>query len=187
MISVFKYKHRRAFKMKAEILKRKPFFTNIITMNFGEQNKPCLYVKFTDSKDQKWIGRFGKTEEEGLCQVIEDQNGSQCLVIANGKGYLVDVDKQTIMKELDKADHIMSALHTTKPNCFVAGTDNSIFIINEEGALKEILPDFFVDGIAFQKQQENAVSGWLASSINQFENSIPFKIDLSSFNLILNY
>ena len=173
--------------MKAEILKRKPFLTNVITMNFGEKNKSGLYVKFTDSNNQQWIGRFGKTEEEGLCQVIEDQNGSQCLVIANGKGYLVDVDKQTIMKELDKADHIMSALHTNKPNCFVAGTDNSIFIINEEGALKEILPDFFVDGIAFQKQQENAVSGWLASSINQFENSIPFKIDLSSFNLILNY
>lgn len=173
--------------MKAEILKRKPFLTSIITMNFGEQNKPGLYVRFTDSKNKKWIGRFGKTEGKGLCQVIEDQNGSQCLVIANGKGYLVDIDKKTIMKELDKGDHIMSALHTTKPNYFVAGTDNSIFIINEEGTLKEILPDFYVDGIAFQKQQENAVSGWLASSINQFENSIPFKIDLSSFHLILNY
>jgi len=79
------------------------------------------------------------------------------------------------------------AYFTTKPSYIDACADSSIFIINKEGTLKEIRPDFYVDGIAFQKQQENAVNGWLASSINQFENSIPFTIDLSSFNLVLNY
>jgi hypothetical protein len=172
--------------MNAEIIKRKSFFTKV-NKNYGEQNTPGLYVKFTDSKHKKWIGRFAKTEEEGICKVIEDQKGSQCLVIANGKGYLVDIEKQTVMKEFDEGDHIISALHTTKPNYFVAGTDNSIFIINQEGKLKEILPDFSVEGFNLRSQQENTVSGWLESSINQFENTIFFKVDLSNFNLILNY
>ncbi len=173
--------------MKAEIIKGKPFFARVSRKNFGDTDKPALYVKFTDKNHTKWMGRFAKEEGNGLCQVIEDSTGSQCMVIANGKGYVVDIEKQTLLKEFGKQDHIISALHTTTPNYFVAGTDNSIFIINQEGTLKEILPDFKVDGFNLAKQQENTVNGWLESSINQFEKAIAFKIDLFSFNLILNY
>ncbi len=173
--------------MNAEIIKRKPLIGRFAQIDFGKQDKPGLYVKFTDSTHKKWIGCFAKADEKGLCQVFTDTNGSQCLVVANGKGYLVDIEKKTIMAEFDEQNHIISAVHTTKPNYFIAGTDNSIFIINQEGVLKEIFPDFNVDGFFLLKQHENTVSGKLESSINQFENAIDFKIDLSSFDLILNY
>ncbi len=172
--------------MKAEIMKRKPFIARI-QRNYGEPNKPGLFVKFTDSRHKKWIGRFAKTEEEGLCRVIDNQHSSLCLVIANGKGYLLDIEKQTLLNEFNEGDPIISALHTTNPNYFVAGTGNSIFLIDQEGRLKEILPDFAVEGFNLKSQQENMVSGWLESSINQFENAIFFKVDLSNFNLTLNY
>jgi hypothetical protein len=173
--------------MKAEILKRKPILSRFTQINFGQQDKPGLYVKFSGEKHKKWIARFAKAESNGLCQVIPGEKGSQCLVIANGKGYLVDTEKKIILTEFDDHNPIVSAVHTIKPDYFVAGTENSIFILNHEGMLKEIVPDFNVEGFSVKKQSENSVSGWLESSINQFENAISFKIDLSSFNLILNY
>jgi hypothetical protein len=173
--------------MKAEILKRKPFLHRYSQIDFGEQGKPGLYVKFTDETHKKWIARFAKAESKGLCQVIPGENGSQCLVIANGKGYLVDTEKKIVLTEFEDNNPIVSAVHTKKPDYFVAGTENSIFILNHEGMLKEIVPDFKVENFSLKKQNENSVSGWLESSINQFDNAISFKIDLSSFNLILNY
>ena len=172
--------------MKAEIIKRKPLSGRFTQKHFGDQNKPGLYVKFTDNGHNKWIGCFAKADLNGHCQVITDNYGSQCLIVANGKGYLVDIETESVLKEFDEQNHITSALHTSNPSYFVAGTENSIFIINDEGLLKEIYADFVVDGFHMKQQHENSVSGWLDSSINEFENAIDFKIDLSSFNLIVN-
>ncbi len=172
--------------MNAEIIKRKPLISRLTQKYFGDQNKPGLFVKFTDNAHNKWIGRFAKADLNGKCQVIEDKNGSQCLVVANGKGYLVDIDKESVLEEFDEKNHITSALHTSNPSYFVAGTENSIFIIDNEGLFKEIYADFVVDGFHMKQQHENSVSGWLDSSINEFENAIDFNIDLSSFNLIVS-
>jgi hypothetical protein len=173
--------------MNAEIIKRNPSIRRLAQVYFGGKKKSGLYVKFTDKTHKKWIGCFAQSEKMGLCKVITDKNESECLVIANGKGYLVDIERKEIIAELDEKHLIVSAIKTNKPEFFVAGMENNIWLINPEGKIKEIIPDFYVDGFYLNNQQNNSVTGWLESSISQFEDAIEFKIDLSSFNLIVNY
>lgn len=171
--------------MKTEILMTTPNSGEFTEIHFGENYNSQLWVKFTEDNFEEWVGCFSKSFENGLSKVLINQTKSVGFIIAGGRGYLIDITKKKLITKLDEHPLIESAIVTSNPDYFLAGTFYCIYILNEFGLAKEMRPEFTVNGIYLKDQIENKAVGELASAENQYEKNIDFEFDLITFKLSL--
>jgi hypothetical protein len=112
-----------------------------------------------------------------------NKNNSICLSVYDGKGYLIDVSKKEIILNIDNKSLIQSSIQTYNPDYFILGTFNNIYVLDEQGIKKQIEPNFTVDGIYFEKQEQNKALGNIYMSENQYETICPFSMDLNTFSI----
>lgn len=171
--------------MTAEILNITPASGQYPERHFGTNFNSALWVKFTDKQFQEWVGCFSKTYDNALNDVLTNEVNSTSFIVAGGLGYLIDINSKELITELDKQPLIESAIQTTNPDYFIAGTFYSIYLLNKTGLIKEVRPDKIIDGIYFKGQIENKAVGELATAENQYENNVEFEFDLTTFELHL--
>lgn len=101
--------------------------------------------------------------------VLFNKNNSICLSICDGKGYLIDVIQKVIILYIDNDSLIQSSILTYNPDYFIVGTFNKIYVLNEFGIKEQIEPNFTVDGIYFENQEQNKALGNIYVAENQYE------------------
>ncbi len=172
--------------MKANILDTIPTSGTFPEKHFGDNFNYRLWVKF-DNAIEEWVGCFSRPNNVGLDMVLIDKENSIAFVVAGGQGYLVDLVNKALLVELEEQPLIESAIRTTKPNYFIAGTFYSIYILNDKQLVKEVRPDLIIDGIYFNEQQGNKALGKIATAENQYERQLDFVFDLETFELELGF
>lgn len=156
-------------------------------IRYAEGGRKKLLVKFTNRMQQSWIGQFERDDRQGISKVFDIKHTSLVLVIAGGRGYLVDIETKDIRRISNGCRSIVSVIKTTFPEYYIAGTSESLYVINRDGIVREILPDFKAEGFYLDENSGNVVSGILESDINEYKHEIPFKLDLDSMRLLVDY
>lgn len=166
--------------MNIEILTQIPISGKYEEVHFGDNFNQSLWIEFNISKTNYWVGCFSKLYENGLNKVLYDVNEKTCCVIAGGKGYLINIETKNIIFETDEYPLIESLVQSISPNYYFLGNYYSVYVLNKQGLIKEIKPDFMVDGIYVESQLEGKIIGKVDSAENQYEKPLPISIDLDS-------
>jgi len=169
----------------AEILTSTPISGGYPELHFGNNFNSKLWIKFASKESEEWMGCFSKAYEGGLCVALTSEDHTRGFIVAGGRGYLIDIQQRALIRELEDHPLIESAITTTKPNYFLAGTSYSIYVFDDFGLLHEAKPDMMTDGIYFKGQLQNKAIGNLATMENQYSKNIDFEFDLTTFQLRL--
>jgi hypothetical protein len=156
-------------------------------IRYDAGNRNCIQVKFASCWKRYWTGKFDIGKKSELTTVLTYGHKPLGLVIAGGKGYFVDIEKQMIRKVSNDEKVILSAVSTTDQKFCVASTMSSVYVIDTKGNIQEILPDFSVDGIYLQEDSLDEIIGKLESDINQYDREIPFRVNPNSLQLYIDY
>ena len=170
--------------MTAEILKTIPCSGEFPEKHFGTHFNSRLWVKFTDNDFQDWVGCFSKPYQI-FDTVLTDFKNETAFVVAGGKGYLVDITNRELIYEIAEIPTIESAISTTNPDYFLVGACYTLYVMNKQGLVKTIDPDFITDGIYLIEQNKNVAVGHLFSGMYS-DTNIGFELDLQTFELKLN-
>jgi hypothetical protein len=173
--------------MKAKIIRKRPKYGLNTEIKYAEGGTNNFLVKFKGNWKHSWIGQFESDGQSGLCEVLTYEHQPLGVVIAGGRGYLVDIETREIRRITGDEKHIVSAVKTHDRKYFVAGTNDNIYVIDKEGNIREIVPDFNVEGFYLTKSKDSLVSGMLESDINEFEREIPFRVDPGKLSLQVDY
>jgi len=171
--------------MKAELLNTIPISSDAIEIHYGENFNFHKWVKFTDENFEDWFGCFAQPFDFGFSSVNINEKTSMCFIVAGGKGYLININTKKLVTEIEEYPSILSAIMTTNPDYFIYGTYCNVGIIKDNMLIEEIGTNFNVDGIYFKNQLGNKAIGELDSTINQYEEKVPFEFDLNSFKIEL--
>lgn len=164
--------------MKIEFLTIVPTSGIHEEFHFGENFVDSLWVEFKLSEDNHWLGCFSKSYENGLNKVLYDIEEKTCCVIAGGKGYLIDIETKKIIFETDENPLIQSLVQSSNPNYYFLGNFYSIYVLNKKGLIKEIEPDFMVDGIYLESQNGDKIIGKVDTAENQYEKQLEISVDI---------
>lgn len=171
--------------MKATIIRRSPLYRKGWRNKLKGLQKNLLSVRFTDNKRKSWIGEFEMDSPNGLCQALAFDQLPYGLVVANGKGYVVNLEERKTEKEL-MSKNIVSVLKTNNPDLLIAGTEDEIFTVDTEGLIHKIVPDFNAKWFFLTKQTGRVVNGIIESDMNDYAQEIPFTVDLLDLELRVN-
>ena len=171
--------------MTAEILNTTPNSGDFLEKHFGDTFDFRLWVKFTDDNYEEWVGCFSKSYDTALSKIFVDNKNGTSFVVAGGQGYLVDIKNKSLLCQLDEMPLIESAIKTSDPDYFIAGSFYWIYILDTKGQTKILKPDLIVDGIYFTEQKGDKAIGSLATAENQYEKNLDFELDLNSFELTI--
>jgi len=174
-------------EMKAKIIRRKPYVRKLTEKSYANGDNEQMLVRFTGNRRQSWIGLFEKEEKQGLCKVLTCANTNLSLVIAGGRGYLVNIENKEMRRVPNDGKKIVSAVNSGRPGYCIAGTETTLCVIDQEGKIHEIVPDFSVEGFYLDEKEVDKARGNLVSEINLYEKEIPFSIDLETYTLHVDY
>ena len=107
------------------------------------------------------------------------------LVVAGGQGYLINTESKVLLPQLYNFSNLESLLKTNNPDFFLVGACYKILVFDFEGNLNVVEPDFPIDGIYFKEQQGNYALGMLDAPMNQYKAPYTFKMDLTTFEIII--
>lgn len=137
--------------MHAEFI-NKPVSGKYPEKHFGTITPHCVWVKFTDDENE-WVGSF----ESGWVQdvkLIFQLNNHKAFIIANGDGYLIDLNLKEQINE-SVISHMKSALHNAEDDkiYFIDGFD--IKYVNSDGSVDVLFSDYNFDKIILTKIKDN--------------------------------
>src|SRR5690606_1659313 len=167
-------------KMKVDFLTNTPTSGTFEEFHFGESFNHSLWVDFDISENTHWLGCFSKSYENGLNEVLFDSEEKTCCVIAGGKAYLIDIERKSLIFETDEHPLIQSIVLSNNPNYYFLGNFYSIYVLNKNGLVKEIEPNFMVDGIYLESQDGTKIIGKVDSAENQYESQLKISVDIES-------
>lgn len=144
--------------MHAEILKKAPVSGDFEEHNFSETND-CLWVKFVDQDGAEWIGIFDNNLGTSLKTVIPIPESNSVLVISNGQGYLVDLNKRVITENTDWKD-VESIIYNDETGLYLASDGLSLMLLDGAECIWTG-ERVSLDGIKFTNQQGHVVEGVL--------------------------
>lgn len=174
--------------MKARIIRKMSWCSKGIRNKYSRMKKrDILLVKFTDNRRRSWIGEFEMDEKDGLCKVLTFDRSPYGLVVANGRGYIVNIEERLTKNDFKKSKNIVSIMKTSNPELLIAGTENDIFTVDTDGMIYEIVPDFDARWFFLTDQTGSEVNGRIESDVNQYEKEIPFIVDLLNLELKVDY
>jgi hypothetical protein len=178
--------HPEQNKMSGKILNTVPISGEYPEIHFGEHFTHRLWVEFEDNSFLKWISCFPNDFPKILNKVLINNHNNTAFVVSGGVGYLIDINKRELRYKTEEQPLIESAILTENPDYFIAGTIYSVYVLDSEKLVKEVKPNFMVDGIYFKSQRDKKASGDLATAENQYDFNIDFEFDLETFDLTLN-
>lgn len=170
--------------MSGKILNTTPISGEFPEIHFGEHFTSRLWIEFEDNDFEKWYGCFPNDSTQGFNNVLIDKNNNSAFVVSSGVGFLINIKAKELIFKTEEHPLIESAILTENPDYFVAGTFYSAYVFDSDKLIKEITPDFMVDGIYFKAQKDNKAIGDLATAENQYDFNVEF--DLESFELTMN-
>lgn len=71
-------------------------------------------------------------------------------------------------------------LFQDNPQFYFLGNFYSIYVLNRNGLVKEIEPNFMVDGIYLESQDGTKIIGKVDSAENQYESQLKISVDIES-------
>ena len=172
--------------MSAEILTITPTSGEAPEVYFGEHFLNPLWVEFVNNNFTKWYGCFPSDYPNVLNKVLVDSSNNSAFVVSGGVGYLINLNNRELKYKTKDYPLIVSVIGTTSPEYFVAGTFFNVYVLNSDSLLKEISPDYIIDGIYFKSQIGGKLIGDLATAENQYDYNMDFEFDLGTFELKLN-
>lgn len=172
--------------MSGKILNITPISGEFPEIHFGDHFTSRLWIEFEDNDFKKWYGCFPKDSRQGFNIVLVDKNNNSAFVVSSGVGYLINIATKELIFKTEEHPLIESAILTENPDYFIAGTFYSVYVIDLKTLIKEVTPDFMVDGIYFKTQQDKKAIGDLATAENQYDYNVDFEFDLESFELTMN-
>ncbi len=172
--------------MSGKIINTAPNSGDFPEIHFGEHFTSRLWVEFEDNDFEKWYGCFPNISRQGFNNVLIDRNNNSAFVVSSGIGYLINITTKELIFKTEEHPLIESAVLTEKPDYFIAGTFYSVYVFDSEKLIKEVTPDFMVDGIYFKTQEDRKVIGDLATAENQYDFNVDFEFDLETFELTMN-
>ncbi|MFA5618809.1 MAG: hypothetical protein WDA08_00735 [Weeksellaceae bacterium] len=167
----------RAFELQAEILFETPQSGQFEEIHFGENFNESLWIKFIVS-ESVWEGCFSKQNTNCIDKVLIDNDSLNALVVTGGNGYLINAKNRNLIFQTDEYPLIESAIQSYNPNFFFASTYCGVYVFNEKGLQKEIKPEFMVDGIYLDYQDNSKIITKIDSVENQYTEKIEVAIDL---------
>lgn len=172
--------------MSGKILNTTPISGEFPEIHFGEHFTSRLWIEFEDNDFGKWYGCFPNNSRQGFNNVLTDKYNNSAFVVSSGVGYLINIATKELIFKTEEHPLIESAILTENPNYFIAGTFYSVYVFDSNKLIKEVTPDFMVDGIYFKAQQDKKAIGDLATAENQYDFNVDFEFDLEFFELTMN-
>lgn len=172
--------------MSVKVLNNVPASGELEEIHFGEHFTHGLWVEFETNEFEKWVGCFPMENINGCKTGLANRTNRVGFIVAGGLGYLVDIEEKKLILQTNEYPLIESAILTESPDYFIAGTFYSVCVIDNEKIIREVLPDFIIDGIYFSKQVDGKAIGELATAENQYDFNMGFEFDLKTFELTLN-
>ncbi len=170
--------------MRVKILDKIPIAGQCPEVHFGQEFICARWIEFEDENYEKWVGCFSCPCDNGPDQVILDDQNQFALVIAGGQGYLLNIALRELLFQTEAYPLIESALYTRNPAYFLAGASYCIYVFDQQGLLKEIRPDNFIDGIQLHKQEGSKAIG-VINSYKYDDCEVRFELDLESLTVQL--
>ena len=100
--------------MEFEILAKPPISGTIVERHFDVSAGSNLWVRFAEPEGDDWVGVFGDglTRFDAVVPFGDDPERT-VLVIAGGRGYIIDLSARTLVRRTtwDDADHAISVPH----------------------------------------------------------------------------
>jgi hypothetical protein len=172
-------------KMTVKILDAAPVSGQHPEFSFGQRFNYPLWTEFQSDNGDIWYGSFSKLWNKGFSVALIDNNGKTAFIVAGGQGFLIDTTNKKLIFETEEHPAIESAIKTNNPEYYIAGMFYSAYVINTNGEVKTIEPDFTTDGIFFSGQKDNKAVGRLDAAMNQYEHKYDFELDLETFQFAL--
>ena len=164
--------------MNIEILTITPISGQFVEFHFGENFIESLWVDFNISEENHWIGCFSKDYENAINKVLYNEKDKTCCVVAGGKCYLLNFENKNLIFETDEYPIIQSLVQSSE--YYFLGNYYSVYILNQNGLVKEIEPDIMVDGIYLEHIEGSKIIGKVDSAENQYERPLNISIDVDS-------
>ena len=158
--------------MKAEILSKKPTSGSIDEIQFDAVGN-CTWIQFEDSNYEDWCGVFGQGWG-GSCSVCINNEGI-AFIISNGQGYIIDVNKRTLMHKTE-CDYLIQCKEINGKDLFIASDFIKIFLYSYD-KLEFVSERISIDGIEFLETNLEQVSG----KVSDLENWYTFTFDLKNY------
>jgi hypothetical protein len=175
--------------MEAIILDNTPVSGEYPEVHFGDDFYDGIWVKFTDSNYEMWIGHFLGLGKNTSDKVLVSHDKKKAFVLSGYRGYIVDIDTRELKYKTNDEYYIHSLIQTSSPDYFIATTYSSVCIFDENKMIKELFPNFLgfdVDGIFAKEQEENYVLGEFETNVNRYYQTVEFVMDLNTFEFFID-
>jgi len=171
-----------AIKKRYEILPSLPTYGSIY-IPVTETGQPFCSegypVRFHRSDGTEWVANF-QPGWTGLRHVVQLENTSKILVIADGTCYLMNPDDTKPIAVLGSR---YSHIHQASDNRFVLQSQAGLTIIEADGTYWDS-ERITWDGLAEVKVEENMVSGLAFNPSHTSDEWVEFSYDIDTKNLV---
>jgi len=153
--------------MKAMLVQKRPI-SSTYPEQWYEAKDQCTFALFEDDKYEEWLGVFGNGGITKYSSVINFPNTSSVLVVAKGKGYVVDLQTRDLRYQTT-IDYIVQAIQIPERDLIIACDFTKLYAFSSAKQLWQS-DDVASDGIELDKASENDVRGkvWLYNHWQQF-------------------
>ncbi len=161
--------------MTAEFIYR-PISGQYLEKHFGRISLNCLWVKFSDSDDQEWVGSFEQSWVDQATFIICLKKHDKAFVVAGGQSFLIDVNSQRQINKSEISDTKSAIVDVDETNIYYSsGFDLRFMDLNGNDFV--LFDKYYFDDIKLVEIKENKLFAtyWnYQSSGNPFH----FEIDL---------
>jgi hypothetical protein len=140
----------------------------------------CTWVLFQPPTEADWLGAFGAGDYGGNAVAV-DWEGARALVVASGRGYLLDTTKRTIIGRLTR-EYLQDAVWAPESGVWVVADDLRLFVLDPAGTTLWASPRVSWDGIRRLRVAGDVVHGEADMAAGAAENDYwsPFALDLGT-------
>ena len=122
--------------------------------HFGDIDSEPLWVKFTKSNLDEWIGSFDQGWSGYKTTILLLNQNESVFVICGGKGYLIDINNQTLLNNF-QINSITTAIVNPNENEVYYSDGTQLKKIDSKCEMFTILNEYFYDELEFIEIKNN--------------------------------
>lgn len=142
-----------------------PISSSIPEFHFGGISEVNMWIEFETTNFEIWRGSF-ECGEKGLRKILEISDKNY-LIIANGKGYIINNDLKTLQTEIE-LEGILSIKKINETEYLIVNWEG-IYVMDIKGNLKVISKLIFLDEFNIESENEKEIIAQFISSIYQWK------------------
>ena len=165
--------------MSATVLDRPTPSGDYREFRFDARNS-CAWILFQPPTEEDWVGVFGAGDYGGTIVVV-DWNVERAVVVATGRGYIVDTSSRTLVAQpLD--ENFQDAVYDPSGQRVILADDLRVFVVDSSGALLWNTNRLSIAGIRHLKVVGPVVHGeaWTYGGSSDEDSWFPFTVDLDT-------